>query len=133
MFNNGIDFDILRNHCTSETVKTFMGIDSKQILIDIQKNISDIPTSFPTIIKNRLEIMGYIDTIDKKYAGYCVATDLNVEYSPKIKLYALANGNTIPVKVSKKLYKENPIFRGDIESDEKEWWISEYQICTEIE
>ena len=130
-----------------------MGIDSKQILIDIQKNISDIPTSFPTIIKNRLEIMGYIDTIDKKYAGYCVATDLNVEYSPKIKLYALANGNTIPVKVSKKLYKENPIFRGDIvkvtnqykkpkmkkvdgewvESDEKEWWISEYQICTEIE
>lgn len=153
MFNNGIDFDILRKYCKSETVKTFMGIDSKQILIELQNNINDIPTSFPTIIKNRLDIMGYIDIVDKKYAGYCVVTDLNVEYSPKIKLYALANGNTIPVKVSKKLYKENPICRGDIvkvtnqykkpkmkkvdgewvESDEKEWWISEYQICTEIE
>ena len=87
--------------------------------------------------------------LNKKYAGYCVCTDLNVDYSPKVKLYALANGNTIPVKVSKKIFKNNPIKRGDIvkvenqykkpkmkkvdgewiETDEKEWWITEYKVC----
>ena len=92
--------------------------------------------------------MDYVDIIDKKFSGYCVATDINVEYSPKIKLYALANGNTIPVKITKKIYAENPIKRGDIikvesqykkhkkkkvngkwvDSTEKEWWVEKYKI-----
>ena len=62
--------------------------------------------------------------------------------------FELANGNTIPVKISKKIFKQNPIKRGDIvkvtnqykkakmkkingewqKTDEQEWWISEYQI-----
>ena len=103
---------------------------------------------FQEIIKRRLDILGYVDVVDKKYAGYCVALDLNVEYSPRLKLYALANGNTIPVKVEKKIFADNPIKRGDIvkveaqyrkqkikkvndewiETNEKEWWISKYKI-----
>lgn len=31
-----------------------------------------------------------MDIVDKKYAGYCFVEDLNVDYSPKVKLYALA-------------------------------------------
>ncbi len=69
---------------------------------------------FQEIIKRRLDILGYVDVVDKKYASYCVALDLNVEYSPRLKLYALANGNTIPVKVEKKIFADNPIKRGDI-------------------
>ena len=100
------------------------------------------------MIEARKEVLGYIDIIDKKYAGYCVCTDLNVDYSPKVKLYALANGTTIPVKVNKKIFKSNPIKRGDIikvsnqhrenkmkkvdgewiETGEKEWWITEYKV-----
>ena len=96
-----------------------------------------------------MDVMGYIDIIDKRYSGICVCTDLNVDYSPKVNLYALANGNTIPVKVNKQIFKNNPIKRGDIvkvedqvrkpkmkkvdgkwiESDEKEWWITEYKVC----
>lgn len=149
MFKSSIDFDIVRKHCLSETPKTFMKIDSKGILNDIAKNIENKKDSFKEVIKRRLDVLGYVDIIDKKYAGYCVALDLNVDYSPRLKLYALANGNTIPVKVSKKIYKDNPIRRGDIvkvehqyrkpkmkkvdgewiETDEKEWWISEYKIC----
>lgn len=149
MFENNIDFDIIRKHCKSETVKTFMGIDAKAILEDLTSTIENKPDSFKTIIQSRFDVLGYIDIIDKKYAGYCVCTDLNVDYSPRLSLYALANGNTIPVKVSKKIYKENPIKRGDIvkvenqykkpkmkkvegewqETGEKEWWISEYKVC----
>lgn len=149
MFQNKIDFDIIRKHCKSETVKMFIKMDSKAILKEIVSKIEIKKDSFKEIIKRRLDVLGYIDIIDKKYAGYCVATDLNVDYSPRVTLYALANGNTIPIKISKKIFAQNPIKRGDIvkverqyrkpkmkkvgtkfiETDEKEWWVSEYKIC----
>jgi hypothetical protein len=100
------------------------------------------------IVKGELDVLGYVDIIDKKYAGYCVAIDLNVDYSPRIQLYPLANGNVLQVKVNKKVFSQNPIKRGDIihvtgydkkpkmkkingewtKLDEKEWWISQYQV-----
>ena len=146
-FEYGIDFDLLRKHCASETVKMFMKIDSKAIIKEIVEKC-DEKISFKDRLIARYEVLGYMDIIDKKFAGYCFVEDLNVDYSPKLKLYALANGNTIPVKISKKLYKQNPIKRGDIikvtdqykkpkkkkindewvEIDEQEWWISEYKI-----
>lgn len=148
-FKDGIDFDIIKRYCKSETVKTFMGINAKEIVKELSSQIENKNDSFKTIIQKRYDVLGFIDIVDKKYAGYCVALDLNVDYSPRLKLYALANGNTIPVKVSKKTYKENPIKRGDIvkvenqyrkpkmkkmdgewiETDEKEWWLSEYKVC----
>lgn len=146
-FEYGIDFDLLRKHCSSETVKMFMKIDSKAIIKEIVEKC-DEKISFKDRLIARYEVLGYMDIIDKKFAGYCFVEDLNVDYSPKLKLYALANGNTIPVKISKKIYKQNPIKRGDIikvtdqykkpkkkkindewvEIDEQEWWISEYKI-----
>ena len=142
-----IDFDLIRSHCKSEAPKTFMGIDSPAIIRELAMRYKE-KTSFKEMIEARTEVLGYIDIIDKKYAGYCVCTDLNVDYSPKVKLYALANGTTIPVKVSKKIFKTNPIKRGDIvkvenqnkkpkvkkvdgkwiETGEKECWITEYKV-----
>ena len=72
-----------------------------------------------------------------------------MEYSPKLSLYALANGNNIPVKVDKKTFAKRPLKRGDIvnvinqykkpkmkkvdgkwvEGTEKEWWITDYKVC----
>lgn len=147
-FEFGIDFDVLRKHCGSETVKTFMKIDSKAIIDELAENF-DGKVSLKEKLLSRYEVLGYMDIVDKKYAGYCFVEDLNVDYSPKVKLYALANGNTIPVKISKKIFKQNPIKRGDIvkvtnqhkepkkkkidgqwqKIDEQEWWITEYQIC----
>lgn len=145
-----LDFDLLRLCSQKETPKMFSGLDSVMLIKELIKNIiPEKKTPLKLKIAYQIEHLGYVDIVDKKYAGYCVALDLNVDYSPRIKLYALANGNTIPVKVSKKIYKDNPIRRGDIvkvehqyrkpkmkkvdgewiETDEKEWWISEYKIC----
>lgn len=143
-----LDFDLLRDCCQKETAKTFTGLDSKKLLSILIQSIPNIPTPLRQKIAYQIECLGYIDIVDKKYAGYCVCTDLNVDYSPKLKLYALANGNTIPVKISKKIFKDKPIQRGDIvkvenqcrrpkmkkvdgewiESDEKEWWITDYKV-----
>lgn len=145
----GLDFDVLRDCSGKETQKTFMELDSAKLLNKLLQNIPNEKTDMRTKIAYQIENLGYVDIVDKKLAGYCVALDLNVDYSPRLKLYALANGNTIPVKISKKIFKQNPIRRGDIvkvtnqykkqkmkkvdgewqETDEQEWWVSEYQIC----
>lgn len=145
----GLDFDVLRECSGKETQKTFMELDSAKLLNKLLQNIPNEKTDMRTKIAYQIENLGYVDIVDKKLAGYCVALDLNVDYSPRLKLYALANGNTISVKISKKIFKQNPIRRGDIvkvtnqykkqkmkkvdgewqETDEQEWWVSEYQIC----
>ena len=143
-----IDFDLLRSCSKKETPKTFIGLDSKKLINMLIEKIPNNPVPLRQKVGYQMECLGYIDIVDKKYARYCVCTDLNVDYSPKLKLYALANGNTIPVKISKKIFKDKPIKRGDIvkvnnqykkpkmkkvdgkwiETDEKEWWITEYEI-----
>lgn len=145
----GLGFDVLRECSGKETQKTFMELDSAKLLNKLLQNIPNEKTDMRTKIAYQIENLRYVDIVDKKLAGYCVALDLNVDYSPRLKLYALANGNTIPVKISKKIFKQNPIRRGDIvkvtnqykkpkmkkvdgewrETDEQEWWVSEYQIC----
>ena len=147
-FEAGLDFDIIRKYSTKETPKTFTGLDSTGLVTELVKSIPNEKTSLKTMIMYQVENLGYIDIVDKKYAGCCVVQDLNVDYSPKLKLYALANGNTIPVKIDKKTFKSKPLSRGDVvkvtrqnkkpkmkkidgkwtESDEKEWWVSEYEI-----
>lgn len=110
-FNLGIDYDFLRSHCNKETAKQFNGIDAIAIIKEMASKFNEKST-LKEITAARMDVLGYIDIVDKKYAGYCVCTDLNVDYSPKVKLYALANGNTIPVKVSKQIFKNNSIKRG---------------------
>ena len=147
LYEDRLSFDIVRSCCSKETPKTFMELDSIKLIKELIKSISNESTSLKTKINYQLELLGYINVVDKKYAGYCVVTDLNVDYSPKLKLYALANGNTIPVKIDKKTFKNQPLGRGDIikvirqnkkpkmrkvegkwiETEEKEWWVTEYE------
>lgn len=147
-----LDFELLRSCSEKETQKTFIGLNSVKLINELSSSIPNIKTDLKTKIIYQMENLGYVDVVDKKYAGYCVAVDLNVDYSPRLKLYALANGNTIPVKISKKIFAKNPIKRGDIvkvenqckkakmkkidgkwiETEEKEWWVSEYKICNNI-
>lgn len=149
IFEDSLDFDVVRKYASKETPKMFSGLDSVGMVSELVSTIPNEKTSLKTIIAYQLENLGYIDVVDKKYAGYCVVTDLNVDYSPKLKLYALANGNTIPVKIEKRIFANQQLRRGDIikvenqyrknkmkkvdgkwiEGNEKEWWVNEYKIC----
>ena len=145
----GLDYDLIRKYSTKETPKMFSDLDSDGLITELISQLPSIKTSLKTAIEYQMECLGYIDIIDKKYSGYCVVTDLNVDYSPKIKLYALANGNEIPVKMKKDLFRQNPLKRGDIiqvldqhkdfkrkmingvwsKTNEKEWWVDKYEVC----
>ena len=145
----GLDYDLIRKYSTKETPKMFSDLDSNGLITELISQLPSIKTSLKTTIEYQMECLGYIDIVDKQYSGYCVVTDLNVDYSPKIKLYALANGNEIPVKMKKDLFRQNPLKRGDIiqvldqhkdfkrkmingvwtKTDEKEWWVDKYEVC----
>ena len=145
----GLDYDLIRKYSTKETPKMFSDLDSNGLITELISQLPSIKTSLKTTIEYQMEYLGYIDIVDKQYSGYCVVTDLNVDYSPKIKLYALANGNEIPVKMKKDLFRQNPLKRGDIiqvldqhkdfkrkmingvwtKTDEKEWWVDKYEVC----
>ena len=147
LYEEGLDFDVIRKYAGKETPKIFSNLDSVGLINELISTIPNEKTTLRTIIAYQIENLGYVDVVDKKYAGYCVVTDLNVDYSPKLKLYALANGNTIPVKIDKKTFKNQPLRRGDIikvirqnkkpkmrkvegkwiETEEKEWWVTEYE------
>ena len=147
LYEEGLDFDVIRKYAGKETPKMFSNLDSVGLINELISIIPNEKTTLRTIIAYQIENLGYVDVVDKKYAGYCVVTDLNVDYSPKLKLYALANGNTIPVKIDKKTFKNQPLRRGDIikvtrqnkkpkmrkvegkwiETEEKEWWVTEYE------
>lgn len=148
LLQDEIDFGTVRKYSSKETPKMFSGVDVIGLMKELVKEIPDNGTSLKIRVMYQVENLGYIDIVDKKYSGYSVATDLNVDFAPKIKLYALANGSTIPVKVTKKIYASNPIRRGDIvkvinchkenkkkkidgkwmNSDEMEWWLTDYEV-----
>lgn len=148
LFEKKIDFDFVRKYAGSETPKQFNKVDTKGLVKELIQNIKDYGTRIHDLINYNLDILGYTGIIDKKYTGYCVCVDVDTKYSPKLKLYALANGNTIPVKINKKIFEECPVRKGDIvhvnnqtqqykkqlvdgkwvQGTEKEWWITSYEI-----
>lgn len=148
-FKLGIKFEIIRMCCKKETAKTFLQVDMEKMLSMLFYGIMQtINTPLSDKIKYQIEYLGYIGIVDKKYAGMCVVKDLSVKYSPKILLYALANGNDISIKIDAKTFAKNPLKRGDIihvknyhkrfktmyikgeyiKMNEKEWWATEYEI-----
>ena len=113
-FVDGLDFDIIRKCCEKETPKTFMGLNGQKYVDELINLLVNSPTPLKDMIANQLECLGYIGIVDKKYAGFCVVTDLNVDYAPRLTLYPLANGISFSAKVAKKIFKNNQLKRGDI-------------------
>lgn len=144
-----LDFDMVRECCTKEIPKMFSGLNSMCLLKKMISAIRNNETTLRTKIAYQMECLGYVDIVDKQYSGMCVVVDMNTKYTPKLSLYALANGNTIPVKIGKKDFKEHPLQVGDIihvsnqtkkpkkkkvddkwiDMEEKEWWVLGYEIC----
>ena len=134
--------------------------------------LSNKQTGLPTFNRNRTDLIGIIQNCKKYYATnnfyYSLSngvrsipadksksyngqyyTDCSNFVSWVLYEYALANGNTIPVKINKKIFKDKQVKRGDIikvlnqykqpkkkmingewiDTGEKEWWLSDYVIC----
>lgn len=107
-------------YAEKETVKMYSKINTYALLKNLITVIAVPRTTMLDKIHWQQECLGYIDIIDKSYKGLAVVTELDVKFSPKLKLYALANGNTIDVKIDKKTFHCNKIKEGDVIRIEKQ-------------
>jgi DNA polymerase-3 subunit alpha len=144
----GLTHELMIQHSTKVTDKTYTGIISLPIIKYFELNAPVFKTTLKEKINYQIEHLGYVTIKDSKYKGCVIIIDLETKFSPKLKVYALANGTTLDVKVNKKIFNKQPIQKGDIICIKKqklkpktsrntdgsfspvegsnEWWLEEY-------
>ena len=101
-------------YCHKETEKTYMQVDFYGMIKDIEKNVEFLDISDYEKASYQQTIMKRVDIKSKKHKGIAVVVSVDTKYSPKLKCYAMANGNTIECKINKKLFWQFPLEEGDV-------------------
>lgn len=110
----GLTSELLEINCEKITDKTYTGIKSVPIIKYLEANSPEFLTTIKEKIAYQIEHLGYVTVQDEKYKGCVIVIDLEIKFSPKLKVYALANGTTLEVKVNKKVFNKQPLQKGDI-------------------
>lgn len=101
-------------HCITETAAMYKFDDTIELLKDI---IKDIPNENINIVERVMawkEYVGNCSLIDKRNPRDCVVTDIDLKYTPRVEMYCLGSGNTQWVKISKRIWKNNKLQKGDL-------------------
>lgn len=92
------------------TEKTIRDVDINKVMYSIEKSIENIHIPMSERIRAYFEYMGNCTLKDENIDGrQCVCISLDTKYSPKLVMYNMATGNSKEFKISKKIFKENPI------------------------
>lgn len=139
--------DIMRQFAQKETDKMFSDVDTLALCRFLESNISNMDMEIEDIIKAELEYLGSpVFRSDELEDGTLICINVNTKYTPKIRFYNPKTGNSEEVKISKKIWNNNPLSIGDIiivfdmyEKEGKtkvdgkwmpngkyEWWINKY-------
>lgn len=142
----------IESNFSKETDKQYVGVDYIKILNNIEKRIPNESISLTEQLSFEAEIVGYISAVYDVDKRYCIATDVDAKYSPKVTLYSLGSGKEVICKINKNLFKEKPFNKNQIikcgrfyqknkqrktadgweTTAEKEWWLSDYDLINEI-
>lgn len=110
----GLSEETVGRFCYKKTEKTYMQLNVHGMLLDIEKNALFTESSIFDKARYRQIHLNSVDIVDSRYKGVAVVADVNTKYSPKLSMYALANGNTIEVKINKQEFNRNPLEIGDV-------------------
>ena len=109
----GLTDELVKAFSHKETEKTYMMVDMYNMIKEIDKmEFSDISNIEKAHYQQT--ILGTIDIIDKKCKGIACVMSIDTKYTPRLECYALANGNTVEVRIYKWLFKERPLKEGDM-------------------
>jgi len=148
-----ITLEDIGQYFEKETKKQFTNIDYVAILSNIEKRIQNECIPLTEQILFEIDIVGYISSIYDVDKRYCLVTDVNTKYSPKVKLYSLGTGKEVECKINKNLFNSEPFKKGQIikcgrffeknrqrktetgweEISEKDWWLSNYELIDNLE
>ena len=97
---------------TKATEKKYKITDSDGLLKELCSMIPQVEVPIQSKINWQCEFFGFCSLVipDKKNVGYVM--DLNTNWSPRITIYQLWDGQTITYKLQKKAYEKNPFNKG---------------------
>ena len=136
-----------------ETEKQYVNIDYRKMLSNIETRIPNKAISVTEQALFEIDVVGYISMIYDVDKRYCLVTDVDTKYSPKVTLYSLGSGKEVICKISKTLFKEEPFKKGQLikcgnffekykqrkteygweQTNVKEWWLTSYNIVENME
>lgn len=145
----GIDLDVVRPLCGSETDKMFTQFDKTTVIKEIGRHIRYTKRTLRQELEAQAEYLGYLTTSGEQYRGIGMVMEVDTKYSPKLKVYSLKQGETIDCKIDKKTFNKMKLKERDIikiqgqtrkpkvkKNDAGEWepipgvneiWITKYQ------
>ena len=140
--------ELIRQFAKEETDRIFKEVDTLSLCKFLESNIANLDMEIEEIIKAELEYLGSPAFMtDELEEGSLICIDVNTKYTPKILFYNPATGGKEYIKISKKLWKNQPLDIGDIiivydlyekegstKIDDKwipngkyEWWLNKYK------
>lgn len=97
---------------TKATEKKYKITDSDGLLKELCSMIPQVEVPIQSKINWQCEFFGFCSLVipEKKNVGYVM--DLNTNWSPRITIYQLWDGQTVVYKVQKKAYEQHPFNKG---------------------
>ena len=80
---------------------------------ELCSTIPDEDTPLTEQIKDKFDLQGIIDYVNPDIMDYGLVLDLNVKYSPKLRIYCFGTGTESVYKISKKTFQYKPVSKGD--------------------
>lgn len=111
--NLPISEEIIKQY-SKETKKQYRDIRSKELFEYLCETIETPKFPIVALLNAELEDFGYINYTNPKAKNFYYITNIDTTYSPKLSLYDMCDGVEISAKVSKKMFKNNPLCVGQI-------------------
>lgn len=146
----GLPNELIKQFCFKETEKTYMQVDMYGLLREYEKIIPYQRISTYKRISYQQEFLKHIDITDKNEKNIACVVEVDNRYSPRLKCYAVANGQMVDIKIPKGFFNVKPLVESDVikigniyskpkqrrtpegKYEEipgtKEWWVSSYTI-----
>lgn len=135
-----------------ETDKQYVNIDYLKILINIEKRIPNKNIPLMEQILFEMETVGYISATYNVDKRYCLVTDVDTKYSPRVTLYSLGSGKEVLCKINKNIFNQLQFKKGQLikcgrfyekfkqrktesgweQTDIKEWWLNDYELIEDL-
>ena len=111
--NCDIPEEIISKYST-ETAAMYKLTDVDGMLKELIADIPDKDIPLRMRLQSEQEYLGYCSLTMPNSRNLAVVLDADFKYSPKVKMYVLANGSQITAKIAKKTYTNNPFQNGDV-------------------
>lgn len=110
----GLTDEIIKAFCYKETEKTYIQVDFYSMLCEIEKTVKYADIGLLRKISNHILYLGSTTISDKRYKNFACVTNIIEKQSPIVYLYAIANGNTIEVKIPRQKFNKQKLEVGDV-------------------